>query len=135
MSTKERRPRIVFSQALFDRICERIAAGGKDSSVMAICKCDGMPRRHTFMAWTERTDKLRAQYERARLAQEDSYFDEILEIADTEPDIERAKLKIDARKWVRARMNRKKFGDKLGVDGGEDGKPINLVLNGSDVHG
>lgn len=113
---KPKQVHIQFSQELFDRICARIAAGGDGSSLLAICKEDGMPERHTFMTWTKRTEELRLQYERARIDQEDTYFDELIEIADTETDPAIARNRMDARKWAWARMNRAKFGDKTETD-------------------
>lgn len=73
-----------FSQALFDAICERIANG---ESLRAICAEDGMPRQATVFRWLA-ADKqseglLCEQYARAREAQADALFDQVLEIADT----------------------------------------------------
>lgn len=110
---QKQKPKVQFSQELFDEICIRIANGGEKSTVTEICREEGMPTRHTFMCWVERTPELREQYDRARLDQEETYFDEILYISDNEPDLDRAKVKIDARKWVRARQNRAKFGDRV----------------------
>ena len=45
-------------------------------------------------------------------------------------------MQIDARKWVLARMNPKKYGDKFTQElTGADGGPVALVLNGSDING
>jgi hypothetical protein len=118
-----------FSQALFDRICESMADG---KSLREICKAKDMPNRRTVLRWIENDEKLAAQYSEAMNARADHYFDEILEIADkvrvgskrtTKADggveitkgdmIERARLQVDARKWVLARMNPKKYGDKF----------------------
>jgi len=137
------RKRVEFSQAKFDEICARIAAGGEGSSLRKICQEQGMPSRDAFNEWRKRNKDLQEQYDNACLDRADVMFDEIVEIADecrvgekrvtkangdvevTEVDmVDRAKVQIDARKWVLARMNRKKYGDKLGVDGGEDGSPL-----------
>jgi len=131
---KGQAPRVEFSQELFDRICARIASGGDENSLRNICKEDGMPDRVTFMNWSKRTPELRAKYDQAYLDRQDTYFDEIIDIADTETDPQRARNRIDARKWAWARQNRKKFGDKLGVDGGEDGSPlvVKIVRHGDE---
>jgi len=139
-----------FSQAVFDRICGRIALG---ESLRAICAQNGMPNRRTFHDWCQRTPDLQSQYDQACLDREEHYFEEIIQIADecrvgekrvtkangdvevTEVDMtERAKIQIDARKWTLARMNRKKYGDKLGVDGGSDGSPmiVKIVRHGDE---
>jgi hypothetical protein len=113
-----------FSQEIFDRICARIAAGGDGSSLRQICSEDGMPDRATFNVWRKRTPELAAQYDRACEDRKDTFFDELIHIADTESDPAKARNRMDARKWAWARMDRSRFGDKLGVDGGEDGSPV-----------
>jgi hypothetical protein len=141
---KGQAPRTEFTQALFDAICARIALG---ASLRSICAEAGMPDRKTFNGWRQRTESLQAQYDAACLDREDHYFEQIIDIADecrigekrvtkangdvevTEIDmVERARVQIDARKWALARMNRKKYGDKLGVDGGEDGAAIQVQI-------
>lgn len=48
----------------------------------------------------------------------DQYFDEMLDIADNAlpEEVQKAKLQIDTRKWVLARMNPVKYGDKTDKD-------------------
>ncbi|MCA8018083.1 terminase small subunit-like protein [Burkholderia metallica] len=147
MSRKTQAPSVKFSQALYDRICELIASG---KSLRSICDADGMPDRMTFNRWRKMTPELQAQYDQACLDRADAIFDEILEIADdsrldtllTEKNgeqmntewVARSRLRVDARKWVLARMNRKKFGDNMTLSGDPDA-PVQLILNGSDIHG
>ena len=51
--------------------------------------------------------------------------DEIVEIADTEPDPNRARVRIDARKWYAAKVNKKDYGDRVSAEvSGPDGGPI-----------
>lgn len=149
---KGQAPRVEFSQSLFDAICGRIALG---ASLRVICAEDGMPDRGTFNGWRKRSDALQAQYDQACIDREDEYFEQIVDIADecrvgvktvtretatgkitetTEIDmVERAKVQIDARKWVLARMNRKKYGDKMtqevvGADGGAIVQKVEFVI-------
>lgn len=149
---KGQAPRTEFSQDLFDAICGRIALG---ASLRTICSEAGMPDRATFNGWRKRSEELQAQYDQACVDREDHYFEEIVDIADqcrvgiktvtkqtatgpltetTEIDmVERAKVQIDARKWVLARMNRKKYGDKttqevVGADGGAIVQKIEFVI-------
>lgn len=131
---KGQAPRIEFSQALFDAICARIAGGGDENSLRAICEEKGMPDRTTVIGWSKRTPELRAQYDQAYVDRQETYFDELIHIADTEPDPQRARNRMEARKWAWARMNRKKFGDSMTLSGDPDA-PVQLVLTGSDVHG
>ena len=52
----------------------------------------------------------------AREEQADFHADEIIEIADTEPDPNKARVRIDARKWKAAKMQPKKYGDKIDLN-------------------
>jgi hypothetical protein len=130
-----------FTQALFDRICERIAEG---ESLRAICETKDYPARRTVLRWVEADEKLQKQYGKAQMDRIDHYAEQIIEIADevrtgekrvtkangdvevTEVDmVERARVQIDARKWTCARMNPKKYGDRvLNEHMGEDGGPL-----------
>ena len=56
------------------------------------------------------------QYARAREVQADVLADEVIEIADTEPDPNRARVMIDARKWLAGKLRPKKYGDHLKLD-------------------
>ena len=52
------------------------------------------------------------------LAQEehiDALVDEAGEIVDSEPDAQRARVRVDYRKWLASRLNRQKYGDKLDI--------------------
>jgi hypothetical protein len=99
-----------FSQALFDRICERMAEG---ASLRSVCKAADMPNTRTVLRWLENDGKLAAQYAEAQQLRAERYFDEIIDIADSKSDPQKTRVQIDARKWVLARMNPKKYGDKF----------------------
>jgi hypothetical protein len=118
-----------FSQELFDTICRRIAAGGDNSSLRKICVEKDMPDRATFNDWRKRTKELSAQYDAACEDRKDTFFEEMIDIADTEKDAAKARNRIEARKWAWARMDRGRFGDKLGLDGGENGTPVRIVAS------
>jgi hypothetical protein len=109
-------------------------AGGDKSSLRAICIEAGMPDRATFNGWRKLTPELEKQYAQAREDQKDTFFEELVEIADTEPDPQKARNRMDARKWVWARMDPKRFGDRT-IHAGDADAPISLVLNGSDIQG
>lgn len=42
--------------------------------------------------------------------------DDIIEIADVEDDPNKARVRIDARKWYAGKLNAKHYGDKLNLD-------------------
>lgn len=116
---------VAFNRALFDGICGQIASG---KSLREICRQPGMPDRTTFARWYKADPQLQLAYDEACRAREEEIFEQILEIADDttrdtiatdygeQPNnewISRSRLRVDARKWILARMNRKKYGDKV----------------------
>lgn len=128
-----------FSQELADKILERIADG---ESLRAICREDCFPAKTTVFRWLQADEVFRDLYEKAREAQADSLADEILDIADTPqigektkktPDgkvetttgdmIEHRRLRVEARKWIAAKLKPRKYGDssKLEVTGKDEG--------------
>jgi len=122
-----------FSQKLADIICERIANG---ESLRRICSEEKMPGLTTVFAWLRSNQGFQNQYARAREDQAEFYLDEIMAISDdsrgdtevrvdsqgNEYDapnnewIQRAKLRVDARKWAMSKLAPKKYGDKIGVE-------------------
>ncbi|VVE00432.1 hypothetical protein PIN31115_02075 [Pandoraea iniqua] len=123
---------VTFSQALFDRICERMAEG---ESLRVICKSKDMPNKRTVMRWVAADEKLAEQYSEAQSMRADCYFDQIIDIADSKADPQKTRVQIDARKWVLARMNPKKYGDKFTQEltGSEGGALIvKIVREGED---
>lgn len=139
-----------FSQAVADAICEEIADG---KSLRSICAADDMPARSTVFKWL--ADPARSdfvdQYARAREAQAEALFEDILDIADDgsndytvkkRPDgseydafdaehVQRSKLRVDARKWMVAKLAPKKYGDKLEL---EHSGGVNLTVAPDDAN-
>jgi hypothetical protein len=121
-------PRTEFSQEIFDKICERLASGGDENSLRQICAEAGMPHRMTFNEWRKRTPELSAQYDKACLDRRDTYFEELIEIADTDPDPQRARNRMHAREWAWARQDRKRFGERIDSElTGPNGGPLQVV--------
>jgi len=96
-------------------ICEQIANGRSLNSILK--NDEGMPSWPTVTGWIINDDDFAANYTRAREAQADCYADEIADIADTEPDYNRARVRIDARKWAAGKLKPKIYGDRLQLDG------------------
>lgn len=132
-----------YSQATADAICARLADG---ESLRAICRDDGMPDKSTVFRWLAAHEAFRDQYAHARELQAEEMFEDLLDIADdgtrdtyvdgdgkerTDTDvIARAKLRVDTRKWMLARMAPKKYGDKVTQElTGADGAPITIAVN------
>ncbi len=100
-------------------ICVEISSG---RSLRDICSSEGMPDKATVFRWLAAHEDFRDQYARAREAQADAMLEDIFEIADQydatkdKLDVEhinRAKLRIDTRKWVASKLRPKKYGDKV----------------------
>lgn len=145
--TKRGRPS-GYSDEIAAIICQRIADG---ESLRAICRDDDMPAMAAVFRWLADKDRafFREQYTRAREAQADAIVDEILEIADDGSNdwmerrnsdgenigwsfngeaARRSQIRIDARKWLAARMNPKKYSEKQMLEhSGPDGGPIETV--------
>lgn len=121
-----------FTQALAAEICGRISEG---QSLRAICRDEKMPAASTVFLWLSQNEAFSEQYARARDAQADALFDEILEIADDARNdwmarngedaagwavngehIQRSRLRVDSRKWMAARLAPKKYGERVDLN-------------------
>lgn len=118
----------------------------KGESARASCIKVGLSNSELYRVLKDDED-VRERYARACEERQDKLFNEILEIADT-PNmgmvtvvkkdgteitkadmIQHRRLQIDARKWVLAKMNPKKYGDKVDLTSdGEKLVQINLNL-------
>ena len=119
-----------YSPGIGDDICSLLAKG---ESLNKICQLEHMPGRTTVYRWIREHDEFRNNYARATEDRADSIFEEMLDIADSAEEetasIAKARLQIDARKWILGKMNPKKFSDKQSVEHtGKDGGPIDLSL-------
>lgn len=124
---------ITFTQDLFDRICDRIADG---ESLRDICREYDKPNKGTFFRWLATDKALADQYAKAKEAQAEFMADEIMNIADDGTNdwieqrgddgaikaykfngeaVARSRLRVDARKWVAAKLLPKKYGEKTEV--------------------
>ncbi|EGF10489.1 TPA: hypothetical protein ACFNMI_002202 [Neisseria bacilliformis] len=104
---------------IMERICELLAAG---QSMAQICRSKAMPAQSTVYRWIAESAEFSERYAHAREMQADMLADEIIEIADScEPEaaaVAKAKARIDARKWLAARLAPKKYGDRVDVSAG-----------------
>ena len=124
-----------YCQKTTNTICELLASG---KSLREICKRDDMPSMVTVFNWLHKYDEFLNQYARAREEQAEAMVDEILSIADEKPDyirddrgikridpasVNRNKARVDARKWVAAKLRPKRYGDRIELNGA-DGGPV-----------
>jgi hypothetical protein len=96
------------------RLCAELSRG---RSLRSICADEDMPSTCTAQEWLAEDLEFATQYARARERQADFYADEITEIADSEADPNKARVRIDARKWVASKLKPKTYGDRLQLDG------------------
>jgi hypothetical protein len=122
-----------FSEELFENICNQIST--TSIGLHKICKEVGISAV-TFFEWLKEDTELSNRYARAREAQAELLADQIIEIADDSThdtktivgkagdliEVEntewtnRSKLRVEARKWIAAKLKPKKYGDKVEVD-------------------
>lgn len=120
-----------YSDAVVDHICDKISSG---KSLVDICRPDDMPGRSTVFRWlAEESNKtFRDMYTRAREAQADALFDDLVDIADNATNdwmdanapgdagralngeaLQRSRLRVDTRKWAASKLKPRKYGDRI----------------------
>lgn len=112
---KRGRPSI-YSEKLAAEICSRVAEG---HSLLSICKSSDMPAVRTVFYWVQDKPEFKVQLDLAMDCRTDAMIEEILVIPDIEEDVNRARLKVDTRKWIAARMKPKKYGERTIHEGGD----------------
>lgn len=118
-------------------ICDRISRG---ESLKSICNSPGIPDQVVVYGWLGRQPEFAQMYARAREDQADTLADEIAALADEEPRmvvddkgvaridsawVQWQKNRVEARKWVAAKLKPKKWGERIQVAGDAD-SPIKV---------
>jgi hypothetical protein len=142
-----------FTLDIAAQICAGIESG---LSLVKVCEAEDMPHRSTIYDWLARQEpEFKAfadKYARAVEARAEKLAEEIITIADDDkgdygykeasdkdgegakpcilPDnIQRAKLRVDARKWIACKLFPKKYGDKVQAEHtGAEGGPIAFAV-------
>lgn len=97
----------------------------------------------TFYKWLDDDEVFAAQYARAKEAQADLLVEQMIEIADDDSQdttvsqrgnivadnefINRSRLKVETRKWIAAKLRPKKYGEKIAVEPGSEGRVTEVV--------
>jgi hypothetical protein len=107
--------------------------------------CEAMNvKAPTFLLWVSQNPNLAEQYAHAREIGLEVMAEEILEIADdgsmdvtVDPQtgkvsvdheaVQRARLRVDTRKWLLSKLHAKKYGDKLDVTTGGNPIPVPVI--------
>lgn len=136
-----------FSEDIAASVCERIMTG---RSLRDVCSDEDIPARSTIYKWLAENEAFADQYARACDVRADDVFDELFDIADNATNdwmerkgkedegwqangenVNRSRLRIDARKWALARMAPRKYGEKLDLN--HTGLTINLPQSAKDA--
>ena len=140
---------LLYTQALAETICARLAEG---ESLRSIC-IDEMPHESTVRLWVaDDVQGFATHYARSRAVGYERHAEEIIDLADmcrmgaktttkadgttevvTSDMVDRARLQIDARKWILAKMLPKKYGDKIAIGGADDLPAIKAQTDMSDA--
>ncbi len=117
-----------YRQRIMSLVCSLLEEG---QTLRRICdSVTGMPKPSTICLWLSESKELAEQYAHAREIQADRFADEIIDIADNEPDPQVARVRMDARKWHASKTAPKKYGDKIDhTIGNPDGTPLDLTVN------
>ena len=133
------KPRRVFDQKVADLICMMLSEGLSLRQILKADTTGALPAQSTVYEWLLRHPAFAEQYARAREEQADTNADEILDIADEMPPeytdekgrtsldltyIQWQKNRIEARKWTAMKLKPKKYGDRMAVEGVENGAAI-----------
>ena len=116
-----------YNKATAEKLCLAIATSSR--GLRSICKNPELPSRSTICRWLMENEEFQGLYARAKEFQRHSLDDDIVVIADNcdRRSVERARLRIDARKWILSKLWPKKYGDRVEVDtGGKD--PLTEIL-------
>lgn len=112
-----------------DAICKCISEG---QSLRAWAAENGFVQQ-TVINWIDADKERAGHYAHAREDREDLVFDSLDDIGNqaavavSAVEVAGLRLKADNIKWKLARMNAKKFGDKLAVGGSDDMPPVQTV--------
>ena len=134
---------VEFTEDIADEICWRITHG---EPLVRICADEHLPHVATIYRWLIRFPTFCDMYTRAREEQADTNADEILAIADEMPPeytdekgrttidhsyLAWQKQRIEARKWTAAKLKPRKYGERMAVEGVEDGAAIKTEETGA----
>jgi hypothetical protein len=127
-----------YTPELGQKICAEMVT---PKSLAKICKQPGMPTKRVVMSWLQKYPEFLEIYRIAQKERAEVYFEECVDIADDgsqdfvedadghvrvdKEHINRSRLRVDTRKWICAKMDPKKYGDKVDLThANPDGTPL-----------
>jgi hypothetical protein len=127
MTTNKKGAPVKYTKDIFDIIYQDIANG---MSLNKTLKQKGMPDKATFYKWLRENEDLSVQYARAKEDRADTYADEIVDIADKEADPHKARVRIEARKWISCKLHPRNYVEKVALEHtGKNGGAIESSVN------
>ena len=125
-----------ITAAVQETILSGLKAG---KSLAAICRDESIDKSSVYDE-LGRNPEFTDLYMQARKVQADALFDEVLEIADEcragADDVQKARLQIDARKWMCGKLAPKKYHDRAALElSGENGGAIVVKIDADDARG
>lgn len=116
-----------FADDLAKEICFHVASG---LSLRKIERIEGMPSMRTIMDWLDENTEFAQHYARAKDVALQAIAEEIIEIGDNEnEDPNSRRVRIDARKWILAKLLPKKYGDSVSTPVVNVGVAVNNTLS------
>lgn len=101
-----------YQQDIAEKVCEFVATGG----FLTQLRANGLPAYTTVARWLNDREDFRDAFARAREVRAETFADQIVEIADTEEDPQRARVRVDARKFVASKLLPRIYGDNQRVE-------------------
>lgn len=128
------------------KIPEILARMADGESLRSICRDKDMPNKANVFRWLAQDEGFQKAYAAAMEQRADALFEEMFDIADDARNdwmektsksgeafeafnreaVQRSALRVDVRKWALARMNPKKYGDKVDLNHGGRVKVVTL---------
>ena len=104
-----------YTAALAKRICDLLSTG---RTLRSICREDGFPDESAVRQWAlENREGFYPQYVRARDLGLDAMADETIDVADeSSKDVNRSRLRFDARRWYLSKLAPKRYGETPATD-------------------
>lgn len=97
------------------RVCD-VIRGIMDGQLLRIALEANSISNADFFEVINSSYELENYYSRAQQSRAEIYAEEIIDIADLEPDPNKARVRVDARKWYASKAAPKKYGDRIDLN-------------------
>lgn len=114
----------LYTKPIVSKILNRLIEG---ESLIRICRDTNMPTMPTIYNWINRYPDFREQYRVAKMLQMDTLADRLLDIADDEPNLQRARLRSNSIKWLASKLKPKKYGRLVSLAGNSN-EPVKICV-------